>query len=125
MRALPLLSRRRHVHLARKLRQVLVTTATMASIGDRLQEKEELKCLGDRLVSYTYRVRQLQEQNPEVNALVSTVHALENELLNTRITLQAHLQEEQKKCESYLVEKEELRLALDQKVVENDKLLQR
>lgn len=97
----------------------------MASISDRLQEKEELKYLGDRLVSYTYRVRQLQEQNPEVNALVSTVHALENELLNARITLQGHLQEEQKKCESYLVEKEEIRVALDQKLVENDKLQQR
>lgn len=97
----------------------------MASMTDRLQEKEELKYLGDRLVSYTYRVRQLQDQNPEVKALVSTVHTLENELLNTRITLQGHLHEEQKRCESYLVEKEELRLALDQKVVENDKLQQR
>jgi len=102
-----------------------VTKVTMASIADRLQEKEELRVLGDRLVGYTYRVRQLQEQNPEVNSLVSTVHTLENELLNTRVTLQGHLHEEQKKCESYLVEKEELRLALDQKLVENDKLQQR
>ncbi|XP_065908576.1 lamin-B2-like [Dysidea avara] len=97
----------------------------MASIADRLQEKEELRVLGDRLVGYTYRIRQLQEQNPEVNSLVSTVHTLENELLNTRVTLQGHLHEEQKKCESYLIEKEELRLALDQKLVENDKLQQR
>ena len=97
----------------------------MASIADRIQEKEELKYLGDRLVSYTYRIRQLQEQNPEVNALVSTVQTLENELLNTRITLQGHLQEEQRKSECYLVEKEELRVALDQKLVENDKLQQR
>ena len=81
--------------------------------------------MGDRLVTYTYRVRQLQEQNPEVKTLVSTIHVLENELLNTRITLQGHLQEEQKKSECYLVEKEELRVALDQKLAENDKLQQR
>lgn len=125
VRAPTLLSRKRDKYFAPKIGRYFVTTVTMASIGDRLQEKEELKCLGDRLVSYTYRVRQLQEQNPEVNALVSTVHTLENELLNTRITLQGHLHEEERKCESYLVEKEELRVALDQKLVENDKLQQR